>query len=83
MQLAYVIDEQLKETVEDAEWEKALKDFAVTTAKDKSRVVKAVEKKAQVSEKAWILAEKRLTEMDVKLGGMELKLAKAESLKLA
>lgn len=29
------------------------------------------------------MAEKRLTEMDVKLGGMELKLAKVESLKLA
>lgn len=55
MQLAYVINERLKETAEDAEREKALKEVA--------------KKKAQASEKARILAEKRLMEMDVKLGG--------------
>lgn len=41
-----------------------------------------MEKKAQVSEKVKALAEKRLTEMEVKLGGIELKLIKAESLNL-
>ena len=51
--------------------------------KDKSRAVEAAEKKAQASEKARILLEKSLMEMDVKLGGMELKLVEAKSLNLA
>ena len=79
-QLAYVIDDRLKEVVEDADREKVLKDVVVATAKDKG---KAAEKRAQAFEKARILAERRLTEMDVKLGGTELKLAEAESLNLA
>ena len=36
-----------------------------------------------MTEKAWALAEQRLTEADVKLKGLELKLAEAESLSLA
>lgn len=51
-QLAYVIDERLKETIEDAKLEKALKDFIVATAKDKSRVAEVAEKKAPASKKA-------------------------------
>lgn len=70
----------MKEAAEDADWEKALKDVAMATAKDKD---KAIEKRAQVSKKALILAEQRLTEMNVKFGRTELKLAKAESLNLA
>lgn len=50
-------------------------------AKDKGKATEATEKKAQTSEKARVVVEKRLTDMDVKLG--ELKLAKAKSLKLA
>ena len=57
-----------------------MKDVVVTTVKDKGKAAETVEKKAQAFEKAHILANKRLTKMDVKLGGMELKLAKAESL---
>ena len=71
---------QLKETAEDAEWEKTLKDATIATAKEKG---KAAEKKAQASEKARALVEKRLAEMEMKLGGTELKLAEAESLNLA
>ena len=59
-----------------------MKDVVVTTVKDKGKVAETVEKKAQAFEKAHILANKRLTKMDVKLGGMELKLAKARSLNL-
>lgn len=82
-QLAYVLDERLKETAEDAEREKALKDVAIATAKDKGKVAKTAEKRAQEYKKARVLAEKRLTKLDVKLGGTELKLAKAKSLNLA
>ena len=57
-----------------------MKDVVVTTVKDKGKAAGTAKKKAQASEKAQILAKKRLTEMDMKLAGMELKLAKAESL---
>lgn len=72
----------MKETAEDTEWERALKDVAVATAKDKSKASETVKKKAQASEKARALAKKRLTELDVKLGGTKLKLAEAKSLNL-
>ena len=71
------MDERLKEAAKDANWEKALKDVAIATAKDKGKATEATEKKAQA------LVKKRLAEMDMKLGGTELKLAKAESLNLA
>ena len=52
MQLTYIIDERLKETAEDAEREKALKDIAVAMVKDKGKAAEVVEKKAQSAEKA-------------------------------
>ena len=67
----------------DVEREKALKEVAVATAKEKVKAAEAVEKKAAVSEKARVLAEKRSTELEMKLGSTELKLAEAESLNLA
>ena len=82
-QLVYVIDDRLIEVAEDANQEKALKEVTVATAKDKGKAIEATEKRAQASEKARILAELRLTKMDVKLGSTELKLAKMESLNLA
>lgn len=75
--------EWLKELTEDANRERALKDTSVATANDKSEAIVAVERKAKDSKKARALVEKRLTELDVKLSGIELKLAEAESLNLA
>lgn len=83
LQLTYFIDERLKVATKDAEWEKALKDVTVATAKDQNKAIKVVEKKAQASEKARALVEKRRTAMENKLKGTELKLAKVESLNLA
>lgn len=75
MQLAYMIDEWLKEVAEDADWERALKDVVVATANDKS---KATKRKAKDSKKAWALVEQRLIELDVKLGGTKLKQVEAK-----
>ena len=36
----------MKETVENAEWEKALKDIIVATTKEKGKATEVVEKKA-------------------------------------
>ena len=77
------MDDRLKEATEDADREKALIDVAVATVKEKGKVAEAVEKKAHAFEKARALTEKRLTEMEVKLGGTELKLTEAKSLNLA
>ena len=81
--MTHILGERLTELVEDAEQEKALKDVANDNAKQKSKVVKAVEKKAQSSEKAHQLAEKRIAEVESWLKGVELKLVEANGLNLA
>lgn len=66
-QLTYVLDERLKELDEDAEREKAFKDIVATIAKEKGKAVEAAEKRAQSTEKAQLVVEKKLTEVEVKL----------------
>ena len=73
----------MKELAEDAKREKALKDVVTATTKDKGKVVEAAEKKAQSAEKARLVAERNLAEVEDKLGAIELKLAEAASLNLA
>ena len=60
--------------VQNVEKEKALKDVAMDTAKEKAKAAEVAKKKAQ------LVAEKKLAEVEEKLGGTELKLAQAESL---
>ena len=43
----------------------------------------AAEKKAQSSEKAWLVAERNLAKVEDKLGAIELKLTEVASLNLA
>ena len=81
--LTHILDEKLKELAKDAEWEKALKDVAIATTKEKGKAAKVAKKKAQSFEKAWLVAKKKLAEMEAKQGGVELKLVEAESLNLA
>ena len=56
-QLVHVIQDQLKEAVEDADREKALKNVAVAIAKDKGKAAELAKKRGHTSEKARILAE--------------------------
>ena len=81
--MTHVLDERLKELAEDVEWERALKDVVAATTKEKGKVAEAAKKKAQSTEKARLVVEKKLAEMKAKLGGTELKLAEAKSLNLA
>lgn len=76
--MTYVLGEKLKELAEDADQEKALKDVANATAKEKGKAIEAAEKKAQTSKKARLLAE-----VEDWLGCIKLKLAEAASLNLA
>ena len=70
MQLTHILGERLKELAEDANSEKALKDVANATTKEKGKVSKAVEKKAQSSKKVQLLAERKLAEPKDKLRGV-------------
>ena len=81
--MTHILSERLKELAEDAEREKALKDVANDNAKEKSKAIEVAEKKAQSSKKARQLAKKRRAEVESRLEGIELKLAKANSLNLA
>lgn len=59
-----------------------MKDIVVATAKDKINAAETAEKKAYASEKAQAVAEKRLAEMDVKLGGSGAQIGQGRELKL-
>ena len=58
--VTYILSERLKELAEDAEREKALKDVTNAMAKEKGKAAEAIEKKAQSSEKARLVAERKL-----------------------
>ena len=74
---------RLKELFEDVKWEKALKEVIAATVKEKVKVVEAAEKKVAAFEKVKVLVKKKCMELEMKLDGTKLKLAKAESLNLA
>lgn len=78
--MAYVVDERMKELAEDVEREKALKDVAEATAKEKSKIAAEAESKIAAAVKAQALAETKSEELELQLGGTELKLAEAQSL---
>ena len=67
-----MLGERMGELTEEAEWERVLKDVVDAMTRDKGKAVKAIEKKAQSSEKARLLAEKRSAEVETKLGKLSL-----------
>ena len=73
----------MKGLAEDAEREKAIKDIATTTTKEKGKATEAAEKKAQSSKKAQLVVERKLVETKDKLRGIKLKLVEAANLNLA
>ena len=73
----------MKEFSEEVVREKAGRDTATKTAKDKIKAADAVEKRATVAKKARALAEKRLAELTTKQNETDLKLAEAANLNVA
>ena len=67
-QLSHILDGWLKELAEDAEQEKALKDVAEATFKEKTKAAATAEKKVAMSEKARVVVDKRSSELEAKLG---------------
>ena len=63
-----------------AEHQKALKDMVENASKERAKIAATTEKKATATKKAKVLAEKRLADLEVKMGETELKLAEAVSL---
>ena len=77
------MNKRLKEFSEEVVREKASRDTATKTAKDKIKAADAVEKRATVAKKARALAEKRLAELTTKQNETDLKLAEAANLNVA
>ena len=55
--MAYIIKDQLKEAIKEADREKALKEAAEVTVKDKGKAVEDAKERAKVVKKARALAE--------------------------
>ena len=79
-QLTHILNERVKDLSEEVDWEKAGREEAVKTAKEKTKTAEAAEKRAAVAEKSQVSAEKRSAELVTKQNEMDLKLAKAASL---
>ena len=79
-QLTHILNRRVKELVEDAERERALKDAMEAASKERAKIAATAEKKAVVFKKAKALVEKRLADLEAKVGEIELKLAEAEIL---
>ena len=73
----------MKEFSEEVVWEKAGRDAATKTAKDKIKAANAAEKRAAATEKARALAKSRLAELTTKQNETDLKLGEVASLNVA
>ena len=67
-----MIEDRLKGAVEEANMEKALKEVAKATTKEKGTVVENVEERARAVEKARALAQQNMAEIATMLGEIEL-----------
>jgi len=56
-QLAYMLEDRLKEAFKDVDRKRALKDVSVATAKDKGKAAEDVEKRVKEAKKAQALVE--------------------------
>ncbi|KAK9988057.1 hypothetical protein SO802_028296 [Lithocarpus litseifolius] len=81
--LAYMMEDKLRDAAEEDDKERALKEVAKAMVKDKDKAVENVEERIRAAERARALVEQRVEELEVKLGGTELKLAEAKSLNSA
>ena len=78
--MSYVVDGRMKELAEDVEREKALKEVAEATAKEQLKIADEAQDKIATAVKAQALAKTKREELELQLGGTELKLAEAQSL---
>lgn len=82
-QLAYLMEDGLKDAAEEADKEKALKDVAEATRKEKFTVAENAEVWAQEAESARAQANQQRVEVEIKLKEVELRVVDAESIIIA
>jgi len=70
----------VKDLAEEVDWEKAGREKAVKTAKEKTKTVESTEKKAAAAEKSRASVEKKSAELVTGQNETEMKLAEATSL---
>ena len=80
VQLTHILNGRLKELAKEVEQEKALKDVAEATAKEKTKVIAIAKKKVVVSEKARVSTKNNSSKLEAMLGETKLRLAEAASL---
>ena len=78
--MAHILDGHAKELAEEADRERAARETAVKTTKEKVKAADTAEKKAAAAEKNRAMAEKRSAELLAKQNKTDLKLAEAISL---
>lgn len=78
--MAYIMENQLKSAAEEVDKANALKEVAKATARKKSTTTENAEERARAIERAQVLAEQKVAEMETKLGELELRLARAKSI---
>ena len=71
----------MKDLADEVDWEKAGREEAIKTAKEKTKTADSTEKRAAAAEKSRASAEKRLVELVAQHNETEVKLAEAVSLK--
>lgn len=79
-QLAFIKEDRLKDVAKEADKERALKDVAKAMAKERDIAMENAKEWTRAIESARALAKQKVVETEVKLGGIELKMAKAESI---
>lgn len=78
--MAYIMENQLKSAAEEVDKANALKEVAKAIARKKSTTTENAEERARAIERAQVLAEQKVAEMETKLGELELRLARAKSI---
>lgn len=75
-----MVEGRLKDAQEEADKEKALKQVAEASLKEKTFRLNIMERRATMAEKGLELVEQKVTKASVKLGETELQLAETASL---
>lgn len=78
-----MVEGRLKDAQEEADKEKALKQVAEASLKEKTFRLNIMEQRAMMAEKALELVEQKVTKASVKLGETKLQLAETASLLFA
>ena len=81
--MAHILDGRAKELAEESDRERAARETAIKTAKEKTKAADIAKKKAAAAEKNRAMAEKRSAELLAKQYETDLKLAEAISLNTA